>query len=125
MDSNDFPGVLRAVNDLQKDVFRVTGQTPAISRATNAPGLSGIIIGTIGRNSVIDRMIRDHKLDVSAIEGQWESFLIQVVANPVPGVASALVIAGATSGGPSMALMIFGANWRVAVVLVGGCAGGA
>lgn len=99
VDANDFPGVLRAVNDLQKDVNRVTDRTPAISRATNAPGAEAIIIGTIGRNSVIDKLIRDHRIDVAEIAGRWESFLVQVVPNPAPGVSSALVIAGSDKRG--------------------------
>jgi alpha-glucuronidase len=99
VDGNDFPGVLRAVNDLQKDLFRVTGRTPAISRATNAPGTNLIIIGTIGKNSVIDQLIRDRKIDVTTIAGQWETFLIQEVSKPLPGVSSALVIAGSDKRG--------------------------
>ena len=39
------------------------------------------------------------KIDVSSIAGKWESFLIQVVAKPLPGVSSALVIAGSDKRG--------------------------
>ena len=46
---------------------------------------NAIIIGTIGKSPIIDKLIRDRKIDVSAIAGQWESFLIQVVPDPMPG----------------------------------------
>ncbi len=99
VDSNDFAGVLRAAGDLRADVARLTGLTPEIScdpdrRATNA-----IIIGTIGRSRIIDRLIREGKIDASPIIGKWESFFIQVVPEPLPGVASGLVIAGSDKRG--------------------------
>jgi hypothetical protein len=99
VDANDFPGVLRAANDLQKDIARVTGQTPAMSRGETGPGPNAIIVGTIGKSRMIDNMIRDHTIDVGAISGRWESFLIQVVRNPAPGVTSALVIVGSDKRG--------------------------
>ncbi|MGA2541855.1 MAG: glycosyl hydrolase 115 family protein [Verrucomicrobiota bacterium] len=99
VDAGDFPGVLRAANDLRQDVGRVTGRTPLVSREENAPGANVILIGTIGKNPVIDRMIRENKLDAAGVAGQWESFLIQVVSKPRPGVARALVIAGSDKRG--------------------------
>ncbi len=53
VDANDHAGVVRAVGDLQADVARVTGETPAI---TNNVGSSAslIIVGTIGKSAVID-----------------------------------------------------------------------
>ena len=44
-------------------------------------------------------MIRENKLDASGVAGKWESFFIQVVPEPLPGVASALVIAGSDKRG--------------------------
>ena len=54
-----------------------------------------IIAGTIGKSDVITELISSAKIDVSAIEGQWESFISEVVTDPLPGVSKALVIAGA------------------------------
>ncbi len=99
VDTNDFPGVVRAAGDLQSDIGRVTDSKPAIVSADAATAAPAIIIGTIGRNQVIDRLIQDHKLDVSRVSGQWESFVIQTVPQPFPGVATALVIAGADKRG--------------------------
>jgi hypothetical protein len=97
VDSDDWPGVVRAVRDLQADVNRVTGLTPELgSAATRGPV---VIIGTVGRSALIDRLARDGKIDVSGIAGKWESFFLQTVTEPMPGVSHALVIAGSDKRG--------------------------
>lgn len=99
VDSNDYPGVVRAAGDLRADIERVTGQRAEIVH--EAKNLAGnvIVIGTTGKNELIDRLIRGGRLDVTAIAGKWESFLIAVVPDPFPGVASALVVAGSDKRG--------------------------
>ena len=99
VDSNDYPGVLRAVNDLQADIVRVSGATPAITHDENSLGANPIIAGVIGRSRIIDRLIREGKIDASQISGRWESFVIQVIAKPMPGVDAALIIAGSDKRG--------------------------
>src|ERR1039457_902771 len=99
VDSDDFAGIVRAANDLQADVVRVTGVTPAILHEETGLGKNVIIVGRIGKSRLIDRLIRDGKIDAAQLTGKWESFLIQVVAEPLPGVASALVIAGSDKRG--------------------------
>ena len=49
VDSTDWPGVVRAVGDLQADIERVTGVKPAICSDAAALKTSAIIIGTVGR----------------------------------------------------------------------------
>lgn len=58
-----------------------------------------MIAGTIGQSTVIDNMIASKTIDVSAVNGQWESFVSQLVKNPVPGTPEALVIAGSDARG--------------------------
>ena len=100
LDANDHAGVIRAAGDLQSDIARVTSRAPAMLTQTSATGSASlIIIGTIGKSSVIDRMVREKKIDVSSIMGKWEAFLIQVVPWPLPGVASGLIIAGSDKRG--------------------------
>ncbi len=99
VDSADFPGVVRAANDLQADIERVTNHTTAVAHDEDNLGSNVIVVGTVGKSKVIDQLIRDHKIDVTAIAGKWESFLIQVVPKPLPGVASALIIAGSDKRG--------------------------
>ena len=99
VDSSDFPGVVRAVGDLQADIYRVANQRAAIAHDEKDLGSNTIIVGTIGKSKIIDQLIRDRKIDANSIAGKWESFLIQVVPTPLPGVASALVITGSDKRG--------------------------
>ncbi len=97
--SNDWPGVLRAAGDLQADVERVTGHKPALS-TTGAPAAAeAILIGTIGRSAVIDALVNSGKLNVDAIRGKWEAFVVETIQNPLPGIDRAVVIAGSDKRG--------------------------
>ena len=99
VDSKDFWGVARAAGDLQADVKRVTGATPAIKNDTSGLSSSAIIVGTIGKSTVINNLISSGKIDVTSIQGKWESAIIQVVENPLAGVSKGLVIAGSDRRG--------------------------
>lgn len=98
VDANDYAGVVRASHDLQSDIRRVTSLTPDITHGAPFPA-NVILIGTIGTSGIIDQLIQNKKIDVDAIRGKWESNLIQVVTNPIPGIRSALVIAGSDKRG--------------------------
>lgn len=91
-DPHDDAGVLRAAENLRGDLQLVGG---------NAPTGEGdaIIVGTIGGNELIDRLIREHRLDADGVGGRWEASVRQVVDRPAPGIARALVIAGADRRG--------------------------
>ncbi|HEY9509076.1 MAG TPA: glycosyl hydrolase 115 family protein, partial [Verrucomicrobiae bacterium] len=99
VDGGDFKVVQIAADCLSADVERVTGIKPSVK--TNAQGLSEnvVLIGTVGRSALIDRLIENGKLNVSGIAGKWETFVIATVADPMPGVRSALVIAGSDRRG--------------------------
>ena len=77
----------------------MTGFSAEIVHALGKGGADAILIGTIGKSAVIDRLIREHKIDVGAVKGKWESTLIQVVERPLPGVKRGLVIAGSDKRG--------------------------
>jgi hypothetical protein len=94
VDPADYPGVIRAAGDLQADIARVTNCTPAITHDTGALGAHAIVVGSLERSPLVKRLT-----DTTAIAGKWESFLIQAVAKPLPGVVSALVIAGSDKRG--------------------------
>jgi len=95
----DWPGVLRAARDLQADIHRVTQVMPAFSTSKAPAGPQVVIIGTIGKSPLIDALVKQKKLDVAAVAGKWEVFVEQLVDNPMPGVAQALVIAGSDKRG--------------------------
>ena len=96
---NDYPGVFRAVRDLRDDVRRVTGTVPSIIRDASTLKSPAVLIGTIGHSPTIDALIKSGKIDVSPIMGKWESFIIQTIDNPLPGVDHAVVIVGSDKRG--------------------------
>jgi hypothetical protein len=98
VDTNDFAGVVIAANNLRRDISSVSGVLPPEINDKN-PAPNQIIIGTLGQSEMIDQLVREGKIDVSAISGKWESFLIQVVPKPFPGADSALVICGSDKRG--------------------------
>jgi hypothetical protein len=95
VDDGDYPAARRAAADLQKDVERVTGLTPKL----NAAAKTIVLAGTVGHSRLIDELVAQKKLDVRAIAGKWESFLVQVIERPMPGVERAVVIAGSDRRG--------------------------
>ncbi|MFD7510368.1 glycosyl hydrolase 115 family protein [Streptomyces sp. NPDC059853] len=98
----DHPGVLRVTADLRDDIERVTGTAPAVHHRDHLPDPAEgapVLIGTIGRSPLVDRLIATGRLDVHGIEGRWETSLQQIVTDPAPGVPRALVITGSDQRG--------------------------
>ena len=83
VDENDWKGVIRAAHDLGDDVRKVTGFPSQVRLlSSDSPRMKqpkSIIVGTIGKSRIIDRIIRQKKLDVSKVKGQWESYIIDIV----------------------------------------------
>jgi hypothetical protein len=95
----DHPGVIRVAGLLQADIARVTDAGPSIHMDEIPQTQDAVLIGTIGRSPLIDRLVREEKLDASDLAGKREKFILQVIRNPLPGAASALVIAGSDKRG--------------------------
>lgn len=107
LSNDDWPGVQLAASIFGQDIKRVTGITPPASNVTATnPGrhTSAIIVGTLGKSSLIDAVVNNTKLDVSKINGQWESFMTRVVKNPLPGINEAYVMIGSDKRGTVFAL---------------------
>ncbi|QXU42229.1 glycosyl hydrolase 115 family protein [Pedobacter sp. D749] len=97
-DTDDYKGVIRAIGDLSRDFFSVSGVKPEL-KSVKPSEKDVILIGTLGKNKLIDQLISSGKLSKSTISGKWESFIISTVKNPFPGVDQALVIAGSDKRG--------------------------
>jgi len=99
---SDLWGVQRAAQDLAIDFGRVTGQNGTLLNITgnSLPGghPSLIVVGTVG-SPLIDNLVTSNKINVSAVTGQWEAFMTQLVSEPAPGIQQALVIVGADKRG--------------------------
>ena len=97
VDATDWKSVLRAANDLSDDVSKVANVKPEVAVAnsslfTRHSSLPSIIVGTIGKSRLIDRLVKQKKINVRQVKGQWESYLIDVADGN-------LVIAGSDKRG--------------------------
>jgi hypothetical protein len=95
----DHPGVIRVAQMLQADIGRVAGIRPELLLDEVSPAEEVVLIGTLGHSPLIDRLVRDKKLDVTGLAGKREMFELQGIQNPMPGVDRALVIAGSDKRG--------------------------
>jgi hypothetical protein len=93
---NDFKVVKIAADALAGDIELITDKRPKV---INKISKNPIIIGTLGKNELIQKLIDAKKLDVSEIENKRECFLITTVANPFPNVEQSLVIVGSDRRG--------------------------
>lgn len=95
VDSNDFKGVLRAVESLETDFERVSGnKAKKVIDTTKV-----ILIGTVGHSPLIDSLLNEGRLERRELEDKREKFIITVVDNPTDNIESALVIAGSEKRG--------------------------
>jgi len=88
-----------ATGDLAADIEKITEIRPASISPSDSKGGPLVLIGTLGRNPLIDRLVAEKRIDLSALTGAWESFIITVVDKPFPYVPQALVIAGSDRRG--------------------------
>lgn len=102
-DASDAAVVKRAAELFAADVEAVTGRRPQVTSATGETG-PAVIVGTVGGSALIRRLSEAGKIDTAPLEGAWERYLIQTVANPLPGIRTALVIAGSDRRGAAYGL---------------------
>lgn len=87
--------VVRTVSELfVQDLQRVTGKEGRVQLSDKVRGKEVVVIGTLGHNDYIDGLVREKKLDSSAISGGWEQFIIKIVDKPSKNVERALIVAG-------------------------------
>lgn len=97
--ANDYPAVTRVAKDLQADVYSVSLAKPPLIQNKPPESKEFVLLGTLGKNPLIDELVRSGKIDVKGIEGKWETSLTEVVEKPFPGVDRVLVIAGSDKRG--------------------------
>jgi Glycosyl hydrolase family 115/Gylcosyl hydrolase family 115 C-terminal domain len=96
--ADEWPGVARGTADLRDDIGKVTGNAPTLRRDGLASG-SAVLVATLHHSNLADRIAASGKVDLSPLEGRWESYQIAVVVDPLPGVSRALVIVGSDKRG--------------------------
>lgn len=86
--------VKRAVEDLQSDIYKVSGQTALVKQYLPAVSAGVLIIGTL-TNDRFAAYLKERGVDVLAIENKWENYMICTVGSVNP----CLVIAGSDKRG--------------------------
>ncbi|ERM83591.1 glycosyhydrolase [Rhodonellum psychrophilum GCM71 = DSM 17998] len=91
-------GVLMAVKNLQEDIQSVSGKMPGL--LTKMDGQNNIVlIGQLGESEWIDQLVLQGQINISSLANKWETFQIQTIQNPFPGINQALVIVGSDKRG--------------------------
>ncbi len=104
-DTKDFEVVKTTAGLFANDVKEVSGQILGVATTKEAPQKNCIIVGTLGHNEWIEQMVAKKKLDVEPLKNRWESYLVQLVRNPLPRVDKALVIVGSDRRGAAYGLL--------------------
>ena len=98
VDPAEDKGILRAVKDLQSDIQLVTNHKPCIVNDIDDIDYA-VIIGSIDNSNLVKSLVDTDKIDIDSIHDKWESFIIQTVDSPLPGIEKGLVIAGSDKRG--------------------------
>ena len=107
-DRDDAKVVSLVAGMLSGDVERVTSVKPAVHASSELAGRierNVIFAGTLDHAPTIDALVAAKKIDVSAIRGKWESYLIATVPQPMPGVDNGLLIIGSDRRGTAYGML--------------------
>jgi len=106
VDKSDFPGIHIAARHLAEDFARVTKGAPSPLQLFaneedewNWESVACIIVGSIERSPLVQRLAKNEKVGHSNILGKWESYTTTVVNEPFKGCHRALLIAGSDKRG--------------------------
>lgn len=97
---DESPGVRIAVASLLDDFEAITGNRPPSwqyrSNDSSTPQGHAIVVSTL--DSELMRQVRDRtNVDLSMLEGKREAFLTMLISDALPGLETALLIAGSDS----------------------------
>lgn len=104
-DTHDYTVVKTAAQLLAGDVKAVSGQTININTLKDKRQKNCIIVGTMGKNEWIAKLVDKKKIDTTPLNNRWETYLVQMVEKPFPGVDKALVIVGSDRRGTAYGLL--------------------
>jgi hypothetical protein len=99
VDSADFAGIHIAASTLAEDIARVTGGAAPVVTSKQSASECCIVVGTIKRSKLIQKVASDGKVDTTKVQGQWETWCTNLVDAPWEGCKTALVICGSDKRG--------------------------
>ena len=110
-------GVKRIANVLAEDISLVTDVKPErVDSLCDVKSSSVIICATLGHSELIDSLANENKLDLCAISGKREVYMIKHISSPFadyPNITNALIIVGSDKRGTIYGM--FGLSERLGV----------
>lgn len=97
-DTSENTLVKKAANFLADDIEKVSGKRPLVL-STVSLNSNIIIVATIDKNPLINKLVAEKKLNVDSLKNQWERLIIKTIDRPFQGVKKALVIVGSDRRG--------------------------
>jgi hypothetical protein len=77
-DSKDAKVVQIAAEAFANDINLISGKTIKLNNSNKITDEYAIIVGTIGQSKIINDLIKDKVIDVTAIKNKWECFIIKI-----------------------------------------------
>jgi hypothetical protein len=103
--NSDEAPVKVAARAFASDLEKVSGhKTALVDDETALHGNALIVVGTIGHSPLLNRLIAEHRIDVTSVNGRWEAATIAVVQEPSRKPHRLLVVAGSDARGTAFAL---------------------
>ena len=100
VDPEDFEVVKKTATLFAEDLGRVTGKNGHVTIGDKpGKGKNIVIMGTLGHNRFIDELVKQKRLDVSAIKHGWEQYTLKTIERPAKGIDRALVVVGCNRRG--------------------------
>lgn len=94
LENTNDKGVQRVAANLRNDFQKVTDNIPSSEKEKRS-----IIIGTVGKSEIIDKLISEGQIEAKSIVGKNEKYILTTLKNPTEGVDEAVVIAGSDKRG--------------------------
>ena len=97
-DDKGFEVTAIATKALQNDVMMLSGTRPDIVKDLKGLHMP-IVIGTLGKSSIIDELAAKKLIPAAQIRNKWETFCLTVIRNPSDAGSNMLVIFGSDPRG--------------------------
>jgi hypothetical protein len=104
VDAGEDSLVHKAAQMFRQDIERVSGKTASLHSSLPSSQYV-IIIGSIGKSSYLQQLIKSGKLKTGKLKPQWEGYQVQLVDAPFSGISQALVIAGSDRRGTAYGVL--------------------
>lgn len=97
-EAKSYSGVNKIAALVRRDLYLVTGfNAGEYAKGNKCKNL--VIFGTVDKSDYLDDLDRRGIIRLDEVRGKWESYIFQVIDNPMEGVDHALVIAGSDKRG--------------------------